>query len=83
MNWLFGQRTPGNPFVVLPNRKVYAGLNRLIWKLDEQLPQHLRESSRQEMEEMINHKVGKYYADSNHRTMEITGLDLAHYGYDL
>ncbi|MBN2907078.1 MAG: hypothetical protein JXJ18_10255 [Rhodobacteraceae bacterium] len=59
-------------------RKAAYGLNLALNPLT---PEKLANSNRQKLKDQIQGYVGSYFEDSNQRTAEILGIDLAAYGY--
>ncbi len=85
LNRLAGQRTPFNPTPLYTGRG--SGHKRLLqalaFRVDRRLPAAWKKAADERMKRQIAERVSGYYAESNHLTAELTGLDLAEWGYEL
>ena len=82
-NRVAGQRTPFNTTPLLPLGDPDKRLQKLAFRIDRTLPAAWRQAANRRMAAQIERTVGDFYAESNRRTAELTGLDLKNYGYQL
>lgn len=85
MNLLAGKRTGFNPAPLLPGggQRRNQRLQALAFKVDRRLPAAWKAAADERTERRIADRFRGYYAESNRRTAELTGLDLARWGYEL
>lgn len=79
LNLLF--RHAVNPAGLMDDPPRNWRLVRRLTRLDRRLPAGLRRSGRARLERRVSDLIGDRYLDSNARTAELTGLDLAAFGY--
>ncbi|MBP6802589.1 MAG: sulfotransferase [Chloroflexi bacterium] len=85
LNRLAGQRTPFNPTPLYTGRG--SGHTRLLqalaFRVDRRLPATWKRAADEQMKHQIAERVSGYYAESNHLTAKLTGLNLVEWGYEL
>jgi hypothetical protein len=71
-----------NPLGWSERAGVQVTLRRAVEAVERRLPAALRERCERRLAEQVAAEVGGRYRESNRRTRELTGLDLAAFGYD-
>ncbi|MGH8901618.1 MAG: sulfotransferase [Egibacteraceae bacterium] len=82
LNFLFARDTV-NPSAPFDSPKLARGLRRAVERVDRALPTQLRAWSGRRLLAEVNAVTAGRFVESNHRTAELTGLDLAAFGYEL
>lgn len=75
--------TPLNPSPVLPLRVDNESFRAALGKTDAKLPESWRLASNRSWHRLSEELIGERYAESNTRTVKLTGLDLEAFGYML
>lgn len=81
VNRVVGSPTPLNPSPIFPMKHRRNDVLRATALVDRRIPKRWKSRAESKMLEQIEQRVGDYYASSNTRTAELTGLDLASNGY--
>jgi len=81
-NFLFGEETSFNPRPIFPFRNSHRQFDRWSERIDRRLSKNIKRRHQRKAEAMISARVGSYFAESNQITSDITGINLADYGYD-
>jgi hypothetical protein len=66
-----------------PRGWAYRQKERIVWQVGHRAPRAMQDKISQQMKREIAATVGDYYQQSNRMLQDLTGLDLAHYGYDV
>ncbi|WP_013321755.1 hypothetical protein [Gloeothece verrucosa] len=68
---------------IYPNSRMQELNNRIFYYLNKIVPKSLNDQFENELKKYINHRIDKYYQQSNQITSQIIGIDLESYGYQI
>lgn len=83
LNFLFGERTSFNPRSIFPLRGSKDKYNRWGTVIDKRLPASLKKWHADRADHIVSNTLGDYYAVSNRKVCELTGIELEEFGYNV
>jgi hypothetical protein len=72
-----------NPGVLFPIHKAESMLKKTVGAVDYLVPRTISRAMERRLKTVVSEAVGNRYKESNARTSELIGMDLAAFGYDV